>query len=129
MLLLRKLSASFLENAIPGPNVTNTWSSEAKRRVGSWRHCMMEATNGRLLFYTENGYFGVGERFVEIRDKVVIFSGAPTPTAIKEVGRGSSRIVSNVLLPNPMLQEIFNKGYKEEKITIEWWTINSVEVR
>jgi len=90
---------------------------------------MMEATNGHLLFYTENGYFGVGERFVEIRDKVVIFSGAPAPTAIKEVGRGSSRIVNNVLLPNPMLQEIFNKGYKEEKITIEWWTINSVEVR
>ncbi len=116
---LEKALRFVLEDAIPGPKVTNTWSSEAKRRVGSWRHCMMEATNGRLLFYTENGYFGIGERFVEIGDKVVIFSGAPAPTAIREAGRGSSRIVSYVLLPNPMLKEIFNKGYKEEKINIE----------
>jgi hypothetical protein len=80
---------------------------------------MLEATNGRLLFYTESGYFGVAERFVEIGDKVVILSGAPAPTAIREMGRGSSRIVCNVLLPNPMLKEVFEKGYKMERITIE----------
>jgi hypothetical protein len=116
---LEKAFRFVLEDAIHGPKVTNMWSNEAKRRVGSWRHCMMEATNGRLLFYTENGYFGVAERFVEIGDQVVIFSGAPAPTAIRQMERGSSRIVSNVLLPNPMLREIFNKGSKEEKITIE----------
>jgi hypothetical protein len=44
-------------------------SRKLKRRADTFSHCMMEVTNGRLLFYTENCHFGVGQQYLAVRDK------------------------------------------------------------
>ncbi|PMD29700.1 hypothetical protein L207DRAFT_520779 [Hyaloscypha variabilis F] len=102
-----------------GSGQTSTLSLQSKRRVDSWCYCMMQTMNGRLLFYTKNGYFGIGERYLEVGDKLVVFSGASAPTAIRSTGIGKSRIVSNVLVPNAMLGDVFNKKQNIATITIE----------
>jgi hypothetical protein len=94
-------------------------SLKRERRADTFCHYMMGVTNGRLLFYTENGYFGVGEQHLGVGDKVVVFSGAPSPTAIREMGNRSSRIVSNLLIPHSMLEDFFKKKRKIDTITIE----------
>jgi hypothetical protein len=102
-----------------GSGQISTLSLQSKRRVDSWCYCMMQTMNGRLLFYTRNGYFGIGERYLEVGDKVVVFSGASAPTAIRSMGIGKSRIVGNVLVPNAMLGDVFNKKQNVATITIE----------
>jgi hypothetical protein len=92
---------------------------QLQRRADAFFHCMMNNTNGRPLFYTSAGRFGIGAPLVKPGDKVAVFLGANVPVLMRNQDQQSYRIVGELYIIDIMGGEIFEKEHKVESIVIE----------
>lgn len=80
---------------------------------------MVAITKGMMLFYTQNEYFGIDERYLEIGNTAVVFAGAPAPTAIRAMDNRRCRLVSNIFVSNTGLGKLFKDKQNVVTFTIE----------